>query len=417
MDQAAKAKFILALHKHSLQAFDSGGTVSNGLIPGGVPFLGTGVPATAKGIASDFTTQNGFQAGMAPTAHTNYGGTIDAASGNSLAGYGQAQNIQAQQQDLANQLSAQSMGQGPNPAQAALAQSTGQNVAAQGSLMAGQRGASVNPALIARQAAQQGASTQQQAVGQSATLQAQQQLAAQSALQQQQALMGGQNIQEQGVQNQLYGTSVAGQNTQNANDITNFGNAQGINAQVSQNNANAVNKTEGGLLSGVSSALGAGIFAEGGDVTKHPSLVDMWMNKKKYADGGSVAAPSNVTLAGGQGVDISGMGGGKKPSTASAGPADPGGGMAAQDAGPVGGMGMPTGIAPMAAKGGKVVAGKGEKAVKKDNSYANDKVPAILSQNEIVLPRSITMHPNAPERAADFVRSVLAQRNAKAGVK
>lgn len=87
------------------------------------------------------------------------------------------QNVAAQQQGTANMYGDIAAGRGPNPAQAALNQSTGQNVANQAALMAGQRGAGANVGLLARQAAQQGAATQQQAVGQSATLQANQQIA------------------------------------------------------------------------------------------------------------------------------------------------------------------------------------------------------------------------------------------------
>lgn len=65
--------------------------------------------------------------------------------------------------------------------------------------------------------------------------------------------------------------------------------------------------------------------------------------------------------------------------------------------------------------GGKVSATKpSEKAVKPGNSYANDKVKALLSEGEVVLPRSV-MQSEAPVRnAADFVRKVLAKRGVKA---
>lgn len=68
------------------------------------------------------------------------------------------------------------IGQGPGPdiAGAQLAQATGQNIASQAALMAGQRGAAANPALLARQAAMQGGALQQQAAGQAQTLRLQQ---------------------------------------------------------------------------------------------------------------------------------------------------------------------------------------------------------------------------------------------------
>lgn len=41
------------------------------------------------------------------------------------------------------------------------------------------------------------------------------------------------------------------------------------------------------------------------------------------------------------------------------------------------------------------------------DSPKNDKIPAMLSENEIVLPRSVTMSDNAPEQAKQFVRHIL----------
>lgn len=91
---------------------------------------------------------------------------------NALAGQGGIQN----QSNVFNQMQGVANGQGPNPAQAMLNQQTGQNVQNQAALMAGQRGAGQNVGLLARQAAMQGANTQQQAVGQGATMQANQSL-------------------------------------------------------------------------------------------------------------------------------------------------------------------------------------------------------------------------------------------------
>jgi hypothetical protein len=47
------------------------------------------------------------------------------------------------------------------------------------------------------------------------------------------------------------------------------------------------------------------------------------------------------------------------------------------------------------------------------DSPKNDKVPAMLSPKEIVLPRSITMSDNAPEKAAAFVAAILAKNGLK----
>lgn len=60
-------------------------------------------------------------------------------------------------------------------------------------------------------------------------------------------------------------------------------------------------------------------------------------------------------------------------------------------------------------KGGTV---PGDAKVSGD-SLKNDKVPAMLSPKEIVLPRSVTMHPDAPRKAAEFVAAVKARSKKK----
>src|SRR5271165_5089311 len=94
---------------------------------------------------------------------------------NSLQGLG-GQSIAAQQ-GLLGQLQQGAAGQGPNPALAQLANTTGQNVSQQAALMGSQRGVGSNPGLLARQAAQQGSQIQQNAAGQAAALAAQQHMA------------------------------------------------------------------------------------------------------------------------------------------------------------------------------------------------------------------------------------------------
>lgn len=141
------------------------------------------------------------------------------------------QNVLGQQQGLANQYQGLANGTGPNPAQAALNQSTGQNIAAQAALMAGQRGAGANVGLMARQAAQQGAATQQQAVGQSATLQAQQQIAGMQALAGQQQAMGATNQNMAGI-----GAGLVGQQQGGASAMGSLG--MGVNAQQQAGIAN-----------------------------------------------------------------------------------------------------------------------------------------------------------------------------------
>lgn len=237
-----------------------------------------------QGVAGDFTAQNGYGASLAPTSTYNYGNVINSAGQNALGANGETQNILSQQQGLTNQLQGVANGTGPNPALAALNQSTGQNVANQGALMAGQRGAGANVGLIAREAAQQGATTQQQAVGQAATLQSQQQLNALGAIGTQQQNMANTNINQQNANTSLLGTGASANNAQNNTGVSNYGMAQGINSQVSQNNTNAVNQSTSGLLGGIGSAIGGPIGSILGGLAKGGVV--------GYDGGGMIAAPT-----------------------------------------------------------------------------------------------------------------------------
>lgn len=425
------------------------------------------------------------------------------------------QALAEQQQGLVGQYQDIAAGRGPNPAMAMLNQQTGQNVANQAALMAGQRGAGANVGLMARQAAQQGAATQQQAVGQGATMQAQQQLnalgaigaqqqaignttanigntnsnvaniAAQQIAQQQaqqQALAGmsqaqvaqqqaainaaqqaasGMTAQQMAQQQALAGTAntIAGQQIgqTNANVSSNFQQqaaqqqaAQAMNAnQVAmQSNINSANAglagetikgqsgVAGGLLSGAASGLAA--LAKGGEV-------------QKMADGGptepmpaappvpnAVAAPGMDQQGGAQssyGKFMQGMGSGmaqnqdplqkgtadmtksligllkSKPSAAAGGSGFAGADASAMAATPVV-MASKGGDAMHDYRGGGHVKAKDakEKAVKKGDSYDNDKIPAMLSEHEIVIPRHVTQGKDPVKGAADFVAKVLAKR-------
>ena len=64
--------------------------------------------------------------------------------------------------------------------------------------------------------------------------------------------------------------------------------------------------------------------------------------------------------------------------------------------------------------GGKVSASsENQKAKVKGDSYANDKIPAMLSEHEIVIPRKITMGPDPVRASAQFVHAVLAKRRSR----
>lgn len=298
-------------------------------------------------------------------------------------------NVFGQQQNLANALQMQAQGQGPNPAQAQLAQNTAANTANQAALMAGQRGAGANAGLIARQAAMQGGANQQAAVGQQATLQAQQQLAAQQQLGQQQASMqgvagnqvanqlAGQNAFTQsalGEQQNLYGAQGSFNNAQ----VGATGSQNSANSGMAQTNANNTGKVVGGLFSGAGSAFG---MAKGGVVenpklaavanqnrfpnqamsSEHQMIANIY-HPEHFAHGGKVQAmvsPGEIYVPP------------SKVEKVASGQESP------QEA-------------------GKKFQGKAEV---KGDSLKNDKIPTKLEEGGIVIPRSI-LDSKSPEKAA-----------------
>lgn len=384
------------------------------------------------------------------------------------------QGLSGQQQSLAGQYQNIAAGQGANPAQAMLNNATGQNIASQAALMASQRGAGANVGLMARQAAQQGGALQQQAVGQGAQLQAQQQLAALQGLGQQQQAIGGTQQAIAGIGGQQLGAQQAQQqalaaqssqqvgqqmgatttlnqaqqanqqallnamNQQNQNKVTMQGNINSANANLKSTGMQGTQGLIGGVLNGAGAALG---MAKGGEVS--------------LADGGAVApvAPMAVAptepIVGPQssfGKFLAGWGNGTPTSNSgmafNMAPANSGAAQVQQGATNFGqGLGKmmnrPKSVEPgqtmagpdaaampmdtmVAAKGGLAkdgghVAAKGpeQKAVKKGDSYANDKVPAILSEGEVVIPRSVMQSKDPAKGAADFVARVMAKRGKK----
>ena len=210
-------------------------------------------------------------------------------------------------QGLAGQYANIAAGNGPNPAMTQLANQTGNNIASQASLAAGQRGAGSNVGLLERNAAAQGAATQQQAVGQAANMQANQQLAAlgaQSGIQGQigqlgQGLTGQQQAQQNAVSNlatqqvgqqqnalNAYNQAALQNQSQNMNalqgqnsQITNYAqNQQALNQQTQQQNAS--NKQQAGMQIGGALFKGASAAAGG--------MADGGVVRNKYAEGGSL---------------------------------------------------------------------------------------------------------------------------------
>lgn len=396
---------------------------------------------------------------------------LQSALANQLAtqnGVGNQSSVFGQQQGLANQLQGVANGTGPSVAQAQLAQATGDNISNQAALMAGQRGASSNIGMIARQAAQQGSSLQQQAIAQGAALRAQEQLAGMQALGGQQQnmanLAANQIAQQSGVNQGLagqaatqvgqvqgglntlnQGTQSLNQNQMNAmgnyayttaglqNNINNANaGIQGINAQGSQG-------LVGGLLGGLGSSLIPKLFAHGGEVQAEPKPI------MGYFDGGEI--PGDMPTSGAKSMTANFL----KGWSGALGQSQPGSFMpnlttgnsgsstlqkGAMDLGQGLGDALARALAPkptnaptpiftpqgpgqkMMMSGGGYVPTMDEggavngKAKVAGDSTVNDTVTAKLSPGEIVIPRSIAQSPNAPQLAADFVAAILSRKSA-----
>lgn len=211
--------------------------------------IASGISSITSGVSSALTPQNNFSA-QAPVNVGALNGQIATSQGNFN------QNYQNQNQ-LAQQLQAQSMGQGPNPAQALLQQGTNNAIQQNAGMLASQKG--INPALAARLGSQNAASQSQQAAGQGAVMSAEQQQGAQTGLANLYGTIGNQNLQNVATSGNLVNTGSLG--------------AQGLNAGVSAQNAAANQNTMGGLLNGGGASMLA-MIAKGGFVPQ------------KLADGG-----------------------------------------------------------------------------------------------------------------------------------
>lgn len=333
-------------------------------------------------------------------------------------GIGNQNQFLQQQQALANMLQMQSMGQGPNPAQDQLAQATQANTANQAALMAGQRGASANSGLIARQAAMQGASNQQQMAGQAATLGAQQQIAAQQQLGQQQGAMQGVAGQQVGnLMGANTGYNQLAQNQQqmllNANSAYNNAsvgmqsNLNNVGAQTSIANQQNNKGVLGGIMSGVGSI--ASFMNQGG------------MVPQGYASGGQVDGPQSSLgqfLSMGQQTSASLAGTPVHDAGFSVSPGAPqedyakdyqqGAKAGKTSDGMMSKAGGSSFISGLFSSGGHVPG----KAAAVGDSPANDTVPAMLSPGEVVIPRSIMNSKNPAEQAKRFVAALIAKKNA-----
>ena len=356
---------------------------------------------------------------------------------NALAAQGGAANQSSvfnQQQALANQMQGVAAGTGPNPAQAALNQATGANIASQGALMAGQRGSGANAGLMARQIAQQGANTQQQAVGQGATLQAQQQIAGMNALQGQQGAMA------QNAQNMVANQANVGQNLAQ-NNLTNQGqllsNLQANNANsttIAAGNQQGQQNMMGGLMGAAGSML---MMADGGvvnsgvaKVDEPTSFVGKFMKPGSTGVPGMTKAPNDTRPLLTQGTQqfATGLGKGLSKLFAPSAPASNAGAMLSPKTGDqvqmANGGKVPVKVSPgegyLPPHKAKAVA-KGQldpmkaaqkipgKAKVKGDSLKNDTVNRNLEEGGVVIPRTVMESEDPAREAAAFVAAHLAR--------
>lgn len=436
-------------------------------------FAGSGVsgPAQAQII-------NPVDAGQTATAYTNANDAI--AKQQAFANAVNAQNGLGNQSSVFNQLQGVANGTGPNPAAAQLAQSTGQNVANQAALMAGQRGSSANVGLLARQGAQVGGNLQQQAAGQGATMQANQSL---NALNSQGSLATSQANQQASAVSGL-AQSTQGEQANLLNSIQGVNNAS-VASQTSVNNANAgiiqnSMKSQAGLLSGAGQALA---LAQGGVVPGPQKLADGGavspsapQPKSSYAkviagaldNSVNSSAPQDTSFQSGQQMGKAigtlakkGYGAISDPGTSQGqglqqdplgvGSLDPNAiAPSAAASSSLGGADMASQLGSMAeiglAKGGpvKAMVSPGEQYLKpnevkevvtkgknpleegeripgkpkvKGNSYANDVVPKTLESGGIVIPNSVMQSKDPAANAAKFVAAHCKAQAFKQGKK
>jgi hypothetical protein len=353
------------------------GGMTGGLFGSGTTGAGTAIMNPSTQAQADQTygnTQQGLQQQQA---------FLQAVNGQN--GVGNQANVFAQQQQLANQLNAQAAGTGPNPAMAQLNRATAANTANQAALMAGQRGASQNAGLLARNASMVGAQNQQSAAGQAATMGAQQQIAAQQQLGAQQASMAGLAQNQIGNQQQ----AIGGYNQAALQGQSNV--LGGINGQntVNQRQNEAANKNASGVFGNIAGALGP-------------------IGNMAFGGGGAMAGYAGTgAMAGGGGL----MAGGAGDALAGAAPL-----LLAASKGALVGSTKPSGPSSKAAQflhapkqmmqGGGTVPGKAAVA---GDSPKNDTVPAMLSAGEAVIPRHVMSAKNPGDAAKKFVEALIAK--------
>lgn len=320
----------------------------------------------------------------------------------------QRQNGLNNQSQVYGQLQGVANGVGPNPAQAQYQQNIQSLAAQQQGALASIKG--ISPALQARLVAEQGSSAMQNAAAAGETNLMNQQLGAIGAAgniagTQATNQIGQTNANTAAAQNQqgLYQQAAANYN----NSIGSMqGNINSTNAAFGTQQMQAQQKAIGGIANG----LGAAFGAQGGEVLSvAPAASGPQSTIGKFFTGFGSAFDSDKNngqtkdpLQGGVSNLI------KSLKSAPAVIGNQAGSPIVSDSVAYAANGG------MAANGGKVMAkGPAQKAVKSGNSYSNDKVPAMLSEGEVVIPRNIMQSADPARGAAQFVQAVLAKKQAR----
>lgn len=331
---------------------------------------------------------NNYHANLADISGYNFNGDIQATLGDVGRSRAFSEEARNKQNDLIAALTMQAQGQGPSLAQQQLRQGTEQNIRQSASLLGSSKG--VSPALQAKMIADSAGQQNQAMAGQSAMTRLQEQMAARNALGQAIGQQRGQDLQAYGSQVGLAQALGGLQNQGNSNIIANQMGAQQINAGAAGQNAKFGQDLIGGLFGSAGAAGGAmaGKY-EGGFVDAlyeggYPSLgVDTSMPKiENYSPAVPKEHGDFLKAIMNQPMDPNASGGAK--------------------AGQGTGKGMAA-LASLIFNDGGFVPGQ---APTKGDAPENDVVPALLSPDEIVVPRSKA---KSPKKAKDFIDALFQQ--------
>lgn len=326
---------------------------------------------------------------------------------NNTSNYGNGQEYDQRIRGLANQLTEQSLGNGPTLADQQLQKSANQVLNQQGSAIGSVKG--INPALAAKMIAENSANHLQDTAGQAGMMRNKEQMDARGQLA---GVLGNER-------NRLTQESLG---------------VQGINAQVGAGNAGQNAKTGGGFLSALGGMVGladggevpassSGLaahavpaimaaMAKGGDVKTHEPLIDlggMLRSGIQSLFGSSPEAAPGAGMAGTTSQDYANMYG--APSATEQSNVGSGGAPTSFDWASM--MGAPGGAGGGGMKEGGKVPGKAKVA---GDSKENDTVLTLLSPGEEVIPRSAAGDPKLEkEFLAHLHKSKEKKGSGKAG--